>query len=202
MPPAPEQETEEEAAQRKAEHEQRMAEYEAEQQRREEERKAEYERQQKEYEAEVAKREEARKARVNTLERIVDNAPAMFTAAQLRTFLRLLLNVSPYGLFEDVAEFFVGDDENHDKTDEEILMAALESLADDKLTGFALRLVLTDHLNLPRENEPDWLAEAEAAFTPLKPASSKAKANGAGKKTPGVIQQVQKKGAAKKKEAA
>src|SRR5579875_620748 len=52
MPPASEEETEEEAAQRTAEHEQRMAEYAAEQQRREEERRAEYERQQKEYEAE------------------------------------------------------------------------------------------------------------------------------------------------------
>lgn len=94
------------------------------------------------------------------------------------------------------------DDENHDKTDEEILMTVIESLADDKLTGFALRLVLTDHVNLPRENEPDWLAEAEAAFAPLKPASSKVKANGAGKKAPVATQHVQKKSAAKKKEAA
>jgi ParB family chromosome partitioning protein len=202
MPPAPEEETEEEAAQRRAEHEQRMAEYAAEQQRREEERRAEYERQQREYEAEVAKREEAHKARVSTLERIVTNVPAMFTTAQLRTFLRLLLNVSPYGLFEDVAEFFVGEDENHDKTDEEILMAVLESLADDKLTGFALRLVLTDHLSIARDNERDWLAEAEAAFATSKPKSSKPRANGAGKKAPRVITQVQKKGAEKKKKAA
>jgi ParB family chromosome partitioning protein len=57
MPPVSEQETEEEAAQRRAEHEQRMAEYEAEQQGRDEERKAKYERQQKEYEAEQARRE-------------------------------------------------------------------------------------------------------------------------------------------------
>ena len=202
MPSAAEQETEEEAAQRRAEHEQRMAEYEAEQQRREEERKAEYERQQKEYEAEVAKGEKAHKARVNTLECIVASAPAMFTAAQLRTFLRVLLNISPYGLFEDVAEFFVGGEENDDKTDEEILMAGLESLADDKLTGFALRLVLTDHLNIPRENEPDWLAEAEVAFAPSTPASSKTKANCEAKNGSAGIQQVQKKGMAKKKETA
>jgi hypothetical protein len=41
-----------------------MAEYEAEQQRREEDRRAEYERQQKGYKAEQARREKLRKARV------------------------------------------------------------------------------------------------------------------------------------------
>lgn len=45
MPDASETETEEEAAQRKADHEQRMAEYHAEQQRKDDERKAEFERQ-------------------------------------------------------------------------------------------------------------------------------------------------------------
>ena len=52
---APEAETEEEAAQRKAEHEERLADYQAEQKRKEEERKAEFERQQKQYEAEQAR---------------------------------------------------------------------------------------------------------------------------------------------------
>lgn len=51
--PAPEQETEGEAMQRQAEHEQRMAEYKAEQ-----ERKAKFERQQQEYETEQARRNE------------------------------------------------------------------------------------------------------------------------------------------------
>ena len=30
----------------------------------------------------------------------------------------------PYGLFEDAAEHFVGDDQNHEKTDDEILADA------------------------------------------------------------------------------
>jgi len=91
MPPAPDEETEEEAAHRKTEHEQRMAEYEAEQQRREEERKAEYERQQKEYEAEQARRKEQRKARIATFERIIEHAPASFAPVQMRFFLRLVI---------------------------------------------------------------------------------------------------------------
>ena len=62
MAPAPEIETEEEAAQREAEHEQRMAEYKAEQERKEEERKAEFERQQRDFEAEQSRRDEQRKA--------------------------------------------------------------------------------------------------------------------------------------------
>jgi ParB family chromosome partitioning protein len=49
--------TEEEAAQREADHEQRMAEYKVEQERKEEERKANFERQQKESEAEQARRD-------------------------------------------------------------------------------------------------------------------------------------------------
>jgi hypothetical protein len=66
--PAAEQETEEEAAQREAEHEQRMAEYRVEQERKEE-RKAEFERKQKEYEAEQARRDKQRKTRLATLSR-------------------------------------------------------------------------------------------------------------------------------------
>jgi ParB family transcriptional regulator, chromosome partitioning protein len=76
MAPAPEVETEEQAAQREAEHEQRMTEYKAEQERKEEERKADFERQQEEYEAEQGRRDKQRKARVATFERIIEQAPA------------------------------------------------------------------------------------------------------------------------------
>ena len=112
MPPAPEEETEKEAAQRKAEHEQRMAEYEAEQQRREEERKAEYERQQKEYEAEQARREKLRKPRAATFERIIDHAPASFSPAQMRFFLRLVIQLD-YSFLEDVATHFANGRREH-----------------------------------------------------------------------------------------
>jgi len=174
MPPAPDEETEEEAAQRRAEHEQRMAQYAAEQQRREEERRAEYERQQTEYEAEQARREKLRKARVATFERILEHAPASFTAVQMRFFLRLVVQLD-YSFLEDVATHFANGDENSQQSDEEIVLAALESTADEKLTGLALRLVLSDHIAIPRENEPDLLTEAAQLLVPKKSKAEKAK---------------------------
>jgi ParB family chromosome partitioning protein len=75
MAPAPEAETEEEAAQRHAEFEQRRAEHEEEQRLREEERKQQFEREQAEYEAEQVRRDELRKSREATFERIIANAP-------------------------------------------------------------------------------------------------------------------------------
>jgi ParB family transcriptional regulator, chromosome partitioning protein len=174
MPPAPEEETEEEAAQRRAEHEQRMAEYAAEQQRREDERRAEYERQQKEYEAEQARREKLRKTRLATFERILEHAPASFNAVQMRFFLRLVIQLD-YSFLEDVATHFANGDENTQQSDEEIVLAASDSTADEKLTGLALRLVLSDRLAIPQEGQPDLLAEAEQLFVPKKPKAEKAK---------------------------
>ncbi len=104
MPPAPEEETEEEAEQRRAEHEQRRKEYEAEQERRAEERRQEMERQEQEYEAEQARREELRQAREATYNRILENAPASFNAAQLRVLLRAIVNLDPYTFADDLAE--------------------------------------------------------------------------------------------------
>ena len=101
----------------------------------------------------------------------------MFSAAQLRVFLRALVNIDPY-TFDDVAEHLAANDENNQQTYEEILLSTIDGLPDDKLTGFALRLVLTAHTPIPRESEIDFLTEAEAAFAPLQPkktASKKAK---------------------------
>jgi ParB family chromosome partitioning protein len=202
MEPAPEEETEEEAGQRQAEYEQRRKEHEAEQHRREEERKAEYERQQKEFEADRKQREKLSKARTATFDRILDNAPAMFTAAQLRIFLRLLVHIDPYSFLEAVASHFAGNDENAQQTNEEIVLAALDNTADDKLIGFALRLALTDHVSIPRENEPDPLSEAEAAFAPPQPKSSKPKKTSKSEETPTLVRAPQKKSAAKKQKVA
>ena len=202
MEPVPEEETEEEAEQRQADYEQRRTEHEAEQQRREEERKAEYERQQKEFEAEQKRREKLRKARTATFDRILDNAPAMFTAVQLRIFLRFLLHIDPYNFLEEVASHFAGNDENAQQTDEEIVLAALDNTADDKLTGFALRLVLTDHVPIPIENDPDPLSEAEAAFAPPQPKSPKPKNTSKSKETPALAKALPKKSVAKKQKAA
>ena len=177
MAPAPETETEEEAAERKAEFERQRAEYEEEQQRREVERKQQFEKQQADYEAERNRRAEVLKGRQATFERILENAPPMFTAHQLRVFLRTLCNLDPYTFTDEVVEHFAGEDENHQQTPEEILASALNHVPDEKLTSFALRLALTGYVDIPRENEFDFLAEAEAAFVPPPPEKKKSEAN-------------------------
>ena len=192
MAPAPEVETEEEAAARQAEFERQRAEYEEERQRREEQRKQQFEQEQAEMEAERNRRAEILNARQATFERILENAPPMFTAAQLRVFLRALCNLDPYTLTDDVAEHFAGDNQNIQQTAEEILASALSETRDEKLTSFALRLALTGYISIPRESEFDFLAEAEAAFIPPKPQAYKKP-----KKVPKPI-----KAAAKKKAAA
>ena len=44
------------------------------------------------------------------------------------------------------------------------MQSALAETPDEKLTGFALRLALTGYVDIPREGDFDFLAEAEAAF--------------------------------------
>ena len=198
--PAPEVEAEEEAAQREAEHEQRMAEYKAEQERKEEERKAEFERQQKEFEAEQARRDKQRKARVATFERIIEQAPASFHPAQMRVFLRLLIHLD-YSFLEEVATHFANGDENSQQSDGEIVLAALDGTADEKLTGLALRLVLSDHVGIPHESQPDLLTEAEDVFAPKKPKVVKAKTDGSNKPKPTAAKVLAKRETTRKKAA-
>ena len=168
MTPAPEAETEEEAEERKRHYEQQRKEYEQEQERRAEEVRLEDERRQMEWEAEQARREKLQKDRQAMFQRILDHAPAMFSASQLRVFLHALINLDHYSFTDDVAEHFAAEDQDHNTTSEEILRAAVNALADDKLTGFALRLVLTGDLPIPDDGEVDLLTEAEAAFVPAK----------------------------------
>jgi len=108
MAPAPEQETEEEAEERKQQYEQQQSEYAEMQERRAEERRQEEERREQEYEAEQARREESRQTRKATFERILANAPGSFSAVQLRTLLRALVNLDPYTLADDLAEEIAG----------------------------------------------------------------------------------------------
>ena len=194
MPPVTEEETEEEAAQRKAEHEQRRREYEGEQERKAEEQRLEEEREQQEYEAEQARREEVRKQREATFERLVLNAPKSFTAVQLRVLLRALVNVDPYTFTEDVAEDLPEEFKGRDA--EEVLLAALDATADDKLPGFAIRLALAAHRGIPRQDEPDFLAEADVAFTPVSKPERKSKQPKVTKPT--LVLAKKKKGAARK----
>jgi ParB family chromosome partitioning protein len=177
MAPAPEDETEEEAAERKAEFERLRAEYEEEQEQREGERKRQFEQEQANYEAERNRKAEILQTRENTLNRILENAPPTFTAPQLRVFLSALCNLDPYTITEDVADHFAGEDNDHQRTPEEILAVALSQTPDERLTSFALRLALTGYVTIPRENELDFLAEAEAMFVPPQLAKKKPKAN-------------------------
>ncbi len=137
-----------------------------------------------------------RQTRKATFERILANAPDSFSATQLRMLLRALVNLDPYTFADDVAEEIGGGDENEKRTAEEVLLAAIDSLGDEKLTGFALRLALTSHVGIPREGEVDFLAETEAIF--LQPQPKKASSKKACKPTPIKAS----KTAAKKKTAA
>jgi ParB family chromosome partitioning protein len=197
MAPAPEAETEEEAAERKAEFARLRAEYEEEQQQREEERMQQFEQEQVKYEAERNRKAEILQARENTLNRILENAPPTFTAAQLWVFLSALCNLDPYTITEDVAEHFAGEDNDHQRTPVEILATALSETPDEKLTSFALRLALTGYVTIPREGELDFLSEAAAAFIRPKPQADKKQ-----KKAPTPIKAAAKKTAIKKKLAA
>ena len=75
-------------------------------------------------------------------------------------------------------------------------MAALAATADDKLTGFAVRFALVAHRGIPRQDEPDFLAEADAAFTPAPKSEKKPKQPKVTKPT--LVLAKKKKGAAKK----
>ena len=182
MAPAPEAETEEEAAERQAEFERQRADYEEERQRREEERKQQFEREQAAIEAEHNRRAEIIKARQATFERIIENAPAILSAAQLRVLLRAIVNLDPYTFADDLAEDIAGDNENEQRSAEEVLLSTIDTTADDKLTRFALRLALAGHVGIPREGEFDFLTEAEGVFAP--PPQKKAGAKKAKQPTP------------------
>jgi ParB family chromosome partitioning protein len=196
MAPAPEAETQEEAEERWRNYEQQRKEYEQEQERRAEERKQQCEREEKELEAERARKDKLHKARICQFDRILEKAPAMFSAAQLRVFLRALVTIDSY-TFDDVAEQLAANDENNEQTSEEILLSTIDGLPDDKLAGFALRLVLTAHTPIPREGELDLLTEAEAAFAPQQPKKAANKKT----KTPTAARETAAKKSTAKKQA-
>jgi ParB family chromosome partitioning protein len=97
------------------------------------------------------------------LDRIVENAPAIFSAAQLRILLAALITLNP-DFVDDVAPLIVSDDENNQQTAEEVLASTVAALPDEKLPGLTLRLLLTAYTAIPRDGAVDYLAEAEAAF--------------------------------------
>ncbi len=123
-----------------------------------------------------------------------------FKPTQMRVFLRLLIHLD-YSFLEEVATHFASGDENAQQSDDEIVLAALDGTADEKLTSFALRLVLSDHIGIPQESQPDLLTEAEQVFAPKKPKAVKAKAEGSNKPKPAAAKASAKKETTKKKAA-
>jgi ParB family chromosome partitioning protein len=169
MQPAPNAETEEQAEERIQQYETARKTHEEEQERRDEERRQQLEREEQEMEAAAAERDEHRKKRENTFGSIVANAPAVFSSEQLRVVLRAMVNLDPYTFVDDLADDLADESENEKRSAEEVLLAAIDGTAPDKLTGFTLRLALAGHRGIPRENEIDFLAEAENVFAPLPP---------------------------------
>lgn len=171
LAPPPEAETDEQAEERRQQYEAERKAHEQEEERRAEERRQQFEREQQEMEAENAKREKLCNKREATFERIIAEAPPVFTAPQLRVILRALVTLDPYTFADDLAEDIA--DENDKRSAEEVLLSAIEGTTDDKLTSFAARLAFSGHRAIPRENELDFLTEAEAAFlTPKAPKKS------------------------------
>lgn len=159
-------EVEEQTTAQKADYEQRQAEHRAEQEHREAAQQEEQARRTKEYEAEQERKAKHQKKREATFQRIVQNAPPVLTTAHLRMLLRALVNMDPYTFADDLAVELNGDDDNDQRSAEEVLLTTIDGLADDKLTGFAIHLALAGHRSIPKEGEADFLTEAEAIFAP------------------------------------
>ena len=167
--PAPEAETEEQAEERRQQYEVQRKAHQMEEERRAEERRQQDEREEQEREAAFAKRDKLRKKREATFERIVQEAPPVFTPAQLRVILRALVNLDPYTFADDLATDISEDPDNDKRSAEEVLLTAIDGTADDKLTNFAARLAFAGHRGIPNETELDFLTEAETAFLTPKP---------------------------------
>jgi len=118
----------------------------------------------------------------------------------MRFFLRLVIQLD-YSFLEDVATHFANGDENIQQFDEEIVLGALDGTADEKLTGLALRLVLSDHFAIPQEGQSDLLGDAERVFAPKQPKNVKPDVGGSGNPELHSVQGSPQEGDRKKKAA-
>lgn len=161
-----EDETEEQTAARKADYDRRQAEFKADQERHETARQIEEDRREKESEAQQERIAKHRAKREKTFQRLAENAPAVFSGPQLRALLRALVNLDPYSFADDLAEEITADEPDDRRSADEVLIAAIDGLTDDKLTGFAVRLALSGHRGIPPDGEADYLTEADAVLSP------------------------------------
>jgi ParB family chromosome partitioning protein len=120
----------------------------------------------KQHEKDQARRRRLEKDRAETFGRILENAPATFTAPQLRVLLRAFITCDLYGQSDVVAAHFAGEDDDNTQSSEEILLSVADRLEEVQLPELALRLALCSHIRIPNENEIDHLAEVEKVFAP------------------------------------
>jgi ParB family chromosome partitioning protein len=120
----------------------------------------------KQHEKEQARRRRLEKDRAETFSRILENAPATFTAPQLRVLLRAFITCELYGQSDVVATHYAGEDDDNNQSSEEILLSVADRLEEVQLPELALRLALCSHIHVPNENEIDHLAEVEKVFAP------------------------------------
>lgn len=121
------------------------------------------------------------KERKATFDSIMSTVPAQLSSEQLRFLLRALVYSNSYSLFEDVAVYYAElSGERNDQSDEEVLDdVIIKSTAKDLPTVLA-RIALNDHIDIPREEQIDFLAQATVLFLPkeeTKPSTTKKKAN-------------------------
>jgi len=180
-----EDETKEQTAARQADYQRRQAEFRVEQERRETARQAEEDRRAAENQAEEDRIAKLKKKREASFQRILQTAPPVFSASQLRMLLRALVNLDPYTFADDLAVEMNGDAHDDRRSADEVLLTAIDGLADDKLTGFAVRLALAGHRGIPGDGEADYLTEAAAVFAPKQETKAPTKKPAAvSKKTP------------------
>lgn len=82
----------------------------------------------------------------------------------LRVLLRAIVNLDPYTFADDLVDDRAVENENEQRTAEEVLLSTIDTLTEDKLNGFAIHLALSGHRGILREGESDFLAEAEKVF--------------------------------------
>ena len=138
-------------------------------------REAEVQRHIKESEAEAKRRLAEQKKRDARFHRMLKQVPETLSPAQVRFVLRAFVNSDLARLIDDVAEQIVGSNDVDQRGAEEVVTAAIDELADNKVSRFAVKLALAWHRNVPMLTETDYLTEAEAAFLPAPLAEEEAK---------------------------
>lgn len=102
-----------------------------------------------------------------TFEGIMHHIPPRPSSDQLRFLLRAFVYSSGYNLFEDVAVYFAElNNERTEQSDEEVLDGVITRANDDALSALLARLALTDHVDIPREEQIDFLIQAADLFLP------------------------------------